>query len=277
MARALARNGASVVINYVSDTSAPRAANVVADIEASGGRAVAVQGTVESVEGARSIVTQSLELLGTDTIDILGEAFVPGDHTDHVKLIGHSIDYSVNNAGGVNAVVSLIDIKPSDIEKDFSINVFSNIYMIQAVVPYMPHGGRIVNVGSVVSRMQTGAAATYGASKAALDFLTGSWAVEVMAPLIHRLVNPRHLKLTWCFLQLGHTHGITVNTVGPGPTATDMGSGDNPVIRRLLSMVKADARQGTVNDVADAVLLLAQEKSRWITGQWIDVSGGIIT
>ena len=56
-----------------------------------------------------------------------------------------------------------------------------------------------------------------------------------------------------------------------------MGSGDNPVIRRLLSMVKAEDRQGTIDDVADAVLLLVQEKSRWITGQWIDVSGGVVT
>ena len=87
----------------------------------------------------------------------------------------------VNNAGGVNAIAPLLELTPSDIQKDFSINVYSNIFMIQATVPHMPRGGRILNVGSVVSRVQTGAAPTYGASKAALDFLTGAWAAEVRA------------------------------------------------------------------------------------------------
>lgn len=68
-----------------------------------------------------------------------------------------------------------------------------------------------------------------------------------------------------------------MNAVAPGPVVTDImhGAEDSPAIKKLVSMTRAEDRFGTVDDISDAVLLLASEKSRWITGQVISVSGGI--
>jgi NAD(P)-dependent dehydrogenase (short-subunit alcohol dehydrogenase family) len=72
IATALARNGASVVINHVSDTSSTRAASVAQKIVDAGGKAVVVQADVSTKEGAEKLVQQSLERLQVQHIDILG-------------------------------------------------------------------------------------------------------------------------------------------------------------------------------------------------------------
>ncbi|KAL6697008.1 hypothetical protein J3F84DRAFT_394499 [Trichoderma pleuroticola] len=74
--------------------------------------------------------------------------------------------------------------------------------------------------------------------------------------------------------------GITINTIAPGPVDTDSvpaGDSQSQAMKQwLISLTRAEDRIGTVNDIADAVLLLADEKSRWITGQYISASGGIV-
>ena len=73
IARALARNGASVVINHVSESSGPRAANVVKGIEAQGGKAVVIRADVGKPEEAEKLAKETLKAFGTDKIDILSE------------------------------------------------------------------------------------------------------------------------------------------------------------------------------------------------------------
>lgn len=72
-AAALARNGASVTINYVSDATAPRAANVVKSIQEAGGKAIAVRADVTKPEEAKKLVEGTLKGFNTDKIDILSE------------------------------------------------------------------------------------------------------------------------------------------------------------------------------------------------------------
>ena len=72
IALALARNGASVVIHHVSDSSKERAANVAETARKAGAKAIVVQSPVDTVEGARDLVKQTLEGFKTDKIDILG-------------------------------------------------------------------------------------------------------------------------------------------------------------------------------------------------------------
>lgn len=72
IAFALARNGAWVVINYVSETTAPRAQNVAAQIEHAGGKAIVVQADVSTREGAKKIVDETKSGFGSEKIDILG-------------------------------------------------------------------------------------------------------------------------------------------------------------------------------------------------------------
>lgn len=80
------------------------------------------------------------------------------------------------------------------------------------------------------------------------------------------------------FEQLGREYGVTINTIAPGPVPTD-GMPKGPIAdaihNTLVPMTRAEAREGTVEEIADAVLLIASEKSRWIIGQYISVSGGV--
>lgn len=82
--------------------------------------------------------------------------------------------------------------------------------------------------------------------------------------------------------KFGRSHGITVNSVAPGPVVTDeqikyqsSGPEAEAAMRYMIGRTRAAERLGEIADVADAVLLVVQEKSRFITGQYIDVSGGI--
>ncbi|KAL8822308.1 MAG: hypothetical protein Q9191_006955 [Dirinaria sp. TL-2023a] len=235
IARAFARNGAAVALHYVSEGSKPRAEKVAADIARdSGNKTTVVHGSVRDYNATRQMVSQALEGLDTDHIDILGDG----------------------------ATQPLWKATPEHLESSFGVNVYGPIYLTQAVVNIgkMPRGGRIINIGTVVSKMGMAVAAVYAAAKAAQDSLTASWASE-----------------------LGFKHGITVNTLALGPVPTDTSKqylvspegGPSEIHGAFVAMTRAEERVGTAEDVADAALLVASEKSRWITGQYISVSGGV--
>ncbi|KIW97532.1 uncharacterized protein Z519_01116 [Cladophialophora bantiana CBS 173.52] len=231
IASALARNGAWVAINYVSESTAPRAAEVAKKIDQAGGRATVVQADVTTPEGAKKLVEATLKAFQVDKVDIL-----------------------VNNAGG-GPIVPVMQATKDEVEKTFAINVFASLYMTQAVIYVMPRGGRIINIGSIASKMGMAPLPLYSASKAALDTLSYAMAME-----------------------LGRGYGVTINTIAPGPVPTDglpKGPVADAVHNSLLPLTRAEERMGTVDDIADVVLLLASEKSRWITGQFISASGGI--
>lgn len=237
VAVALARNGAKVVINYVSDGSASRADNVAANVKSLGGSALVVQADVSTPHGAAKLVKETLTGFGTEKIDIL-----------------------VNNAGGGTGQGKLFfELTPEEVQQAFSINTFSTLFATQAAVHHMPKGGRIVNIGSIVSRMTNlPGVSIYGASKAAQEFLTGVMATE-----------------------LGASKGITVNTVAPGPTATDAagwfpeGELREEVVRKMVAAGRSDRVGGTPEEIADAVLLVVSDQARWLTGQYVAASGGM--
>lgn len=85
----------------------------------------------------------------------------------------------MNNAGV--AFFSPITEEPNieELAKVFQTNVLGPFYMVHAVVPHMPRGGRIVNISSTNSKRGNVNVSTYAASKAALDNLTWTWADEV--------------------------------------------------------------------------------------------------
>jgi NAD(P)-dependent dehydrogenase (short-subunit alcohol dehydrogenase family) len=86
----------------------------------------------------------------------------------------------VNNAATAKDI-PLKDVSPEDLEREFGVNVFGTVYMIQAVVGAgkMPKGGRIINVGSIASKTLPPVGPVYCAAKAAQDSLTTLWAGEV--------------------------------------------------------------------------------------------------
>ncbi|KAF7538679.1 hypothetical protein G7054_g2697 [Neopestalotiopsis clavispora] len=221
----------------MSDATAPQAKATAERLCAAHGpaAAVAVQQDVESEEGAKSLVAKTLAAFGVDHVDIV-----------------------INNAG-CNLPGSTADTPLEHIHAQFSKNVFTAIYVVRAALPHIPRGGRIINISTISTKHYIEGLAFYSAAKSALDSLTHSWAAE-----------------------FGRKYGITVNSIAPGPVDTDESrkfARDNPngaaAMQSIIDVTRAADRMGRVEDVADAVLLLAQEKSRWITGQFIDTSGGI--
>lgn len=87
----------------------------------------------------------------------------------------------MNNAGGPTNLDfnKYMDITPKNMHDDFALNYHAPMYMIQEVVPYMPSGGRIINIGAMASIMYLPVQPTYNASKAAADHSTRFWAGEV--------------------------------------------------------------------------------------------------
>lgn len=160
---------------------------------------------------------------------------------------------AVNNAAA-GTPHSALQATRTSLDAIFSSIVYAPLFVLQAAIPHMPRGGRVINIGSIASKLGMAPVAVYGSAKAALDALTYSMAME-----------------------LGRQHGVTVNTVAPGPVATGALPKEQAekIDSMLVPMTRAEMRVGTTADIADAVLLLVSEKSRWITGQVVSVSGGI--
>ncbi|PVH83815.1 NAD(P)-binding protein [Cadophora sp. DSE1049] len=228
IAYALARNGANITINHVSDSVAPRAAAVAKKVEELGGKATVVQVDISTPEGAARLVDETVRAFGVERVDIL-----------------------VNNAIS-GSPKSLMEETKEDIDSMMGTALYGPIFLIQKVVPKMPRGGRIINIGSIASKMGVPMSPLYSAAKAAMDTL--SFAASMQA-----------------------SHGITINTIMPGPVSTDSNKGEiqKQTHARLVPLTRAEEREGRGEDIADAVLLLTSEMSRWITGQTISVSGGI--
>ncbi|PCD24677.1 hypothetical protein BFJ63_vAg11049 [Fusarium oxysporum f. sp. narcissi] len=246
IALALARNGASVVVNYVSDSSKHRAENVCTTLREAGGKAIAIQASVDTIEGAKHLVNKTLEGFETDHIDILGELLV--------QTLPSELTAVVNNAATVFFCSITDEPNVEQLTKVFQLNVLGAFYMVHYVIAHMPPGGRIINISSTNAKRGNVFASSYAASKAALDNLTWTWAGE-----------------------LGRSKGITVNSVAPGPVRTEIypKGREDELMKWEVDITRAADRPGTPEDIGDAVLLLVQEKSRWITGQYIGVSGGV--
>lgn len=169
-----------------------------------------------------------------------------------------TIDILVNNAG-VGDNRPLGDVTLDAYMRMMDINVRAVIFMTQAVLPHLPkpRGGRIVNLSSISARGGYPTQSVYAASKAAVEGLTRVWATE-----------------------LGHSYGVTVNAVNPGPVDTDMYQAAGPVhlarMEEQNKKVPAEQRCGTVDDIGDIVLFLSQERSRWVTGDVICANGGML-
>lgn len=180
IALALARNGASVTINHVSDSTAERASKVADALRAAGGKVIIVQSPVDTLEGAQNLVRKTLEGFQTDHIDILGKCFSSLYKTLSSFALELLTSYlPVNNAGTGFPSSITSELKPSEVEKVYQVNTHGPMYMVNSVLPYMPHGGRIVNISSIDAKLGSNFVSTYTASKAALDVMTLSWAAEV--------------------------------------------------------------------------------------------------
>lgn len=192
-----------------------------------------------------SIKTYAFELNLLDLYSI-EKAIKAIEDTTHVDIL-------VNNAG-ITKDNLFIKMKPQEWEDVIKVNFTSIFYITQPIIKSMikKRWGRIINISSVVGIMGNAGQTNYASTKAALIAFTKSLAKEV------------------------GSRNITVNAVAPGFI-------DTPMTQNLPEEVKEHYRKqiplgrfGTPEDVANSVLFLASEEASYITGEVINVNGGML-
>ncbi len=163
IAKALAAEGASVVVNYSSSKAG--ADKVVAAITTAGGKAIAVGGDVSIAAESQGIIEAAIKNYGR--LDIL-----------------------VNNSG-VYEFSPVEGITEAQFHRLFNINVLGLLLTTQAAVKYLKAGASIINIGSTVSRIKPANSSVYTATKGAVDAITGVFAKEFAAKKIRvNSINP---------------------------------------------------------------------------------------
>ncbi len=233
--------GFDVAVNYL--TSRQEAEMIVGEIEKAGNRAIAVQA------------------------DVTDEAQVSDMFATVDRKLG-PVTALVNNAGGAKIVLGpegrkIADVSGRDIERILALNVTSTVLCAREAVRRMStarggDGGTIVNISSDCGRRggavarKDGAAGIvlYGAAKAAIDGFTLGLATEVAA------------------------EGIRVNAVRPATIVTEAHAADGPGHYERMGRMIPLGRPGRPEEVADVVLFLSSEGSSFMTGAFVDVTGG---
>ena len=171
IAKALAAEGASVVVNYASSKAGADA--VVDAIAKAGGNAVAVGGDVSKAAQAQGIIDAAIQAFGR--LDIL-----------------------VNNSG-VYEMAPIEVFTEESFHQQFNINVLGLLLVTQAAVKHLGEGASIINIGSVVSRITPAGSAVYSGTKGAVDAITG---------VLARELGPRKIRVNALNPGMVETEGV---------------------------------------------------------------------
>ncbi len=162
-----------------------------------------------------------------------------------------NLDILVNNAGFAS-FGPLESVSVEDFDGLFNLNTRGLFFVTQNVLLKLRENGRIVNISSGITRVNAAGGSVYAASKAAVEAFTRSWAAEL---------GPR---------------GITVNTVSPGMTETDLlRQVTSPEYLEKMKSETPLGRLGQPVDIADVVAFLCSDEARWITANNLLANGGV--
>lgn len=221
----LAADGAVVAVNY--RRNADEAREVVAAVNGMGLRGIAVQADLATPDGPQRLFEETTSALGPP-------------------------DIVVNNAG-VFEESSLSEVTLPHFESIFDLNVRGVLLVLQQAARGLRDGGRVVNISTHLAEKGRAGSGVYMASKAAVEALSRTAALE--AEFAGR--------------------GITVNAVAPGAVETDLlRERFSPDQRLSFASRSPLGRIGQGADIADVVAFLCSEDARWITGQTLRVTGG---
>jgi 3-oxoacyl-[acyl-carrier protein] reductase len=240
---ALVTGGARDIGRAVALELAGCGALVVVNYNASGDRADAVVKEITAAGGKAIAVKADV----TDSADIARLVEQAG------RIFGGRIDILVNNAGGLLARKTIADMDEAFFDSVMAVNFKSTFLVTKAVTVVMPEGGAIVNLSSLAAHDGGGPGSSiYASSKGAVLTFTRAMAKE-LAP-----------------------KKIRVNAVSPGLIDTTFhDTFTKPEARKATAARTSVGREGTPADVANAVAFLASDAAAYITGESIEINGGL--
>ena len=197
-----------------------------------------------------------LKELGVEVLRVKGDISKLADVENLInqakEKFGH-IDIMVNNAG-ITKDTLILRMKEEDFDSVIDVNLKGVFNCLKTITPIMvkQKSGKIVNLSSVVGIIGNAGQVNYAASKAGVIGMTKSLAKEIGA------------------------RGITVNAVAPGFIETDMTDGLGDKLKEEAKKGIPLRRLGTPEDVAEVVAFLSSDSSNYITGQVINVDGGMV-
>jgi bifunctional oxygenase/reductase len=197
--------------------------------------------------GGRAFAVRALLGVPGD-VDILFEGVEEGlkEHTGEARL-----DILVNNAGIMGGVTPE-ETTPELFDRLVAVNAKAPLFIVQRALSIMADGGRVINISSGLTRFANPQEIAYAMTKAAVEMIGLHYA--------------RHLA----------SRGITVNSVAPGVTNNGSEIFNNPQVVEAVSRLSAFGRVGDPADVAGVVAFLASDDARWVTGTFIDATGGTL-
>ena len=223
------------------------------------GRATAIAFT----DAGASVVVGDVDEAGLEeTARLTGATSVTTDVTSSASvnaLVAAAVEHHggvdvMANIAGVIAMAPIVDLTEDELDRVLAVNLKGVVFGTQAAMRAMPHGGSIVNMTSTAIDQASPQLAAYAMSKAAVAMFTKTAAVE------------------------GGKLGIRVNAVAPGFVLTPMTERGGP--ERTQAMVEMMSKRspigatGEPDDIASAVLYLASDAAKYVTGQVLRVNGG---
>lgn len=166
----------------------------------------------------------------------------------------NTFDFLVNNAG-IGATIPFEQTTEYDFDRFMNIHFKSVYFLTQQLLPFLNNNGRIINLSSGSTRVSVPGYSIYASMKGAIETFTKYLAKDV------------------------GKKGITANVVAPGPIETDFNNAairNNPERKVMIASQNALGRVGQAEDIGGVIAFLCSEDAKWISGQRIEVSGGMV-
>lgn len=207
-------------------------------------------------------VVKAIQQLGKKATAIALDVSKSGEFPEFVKRLTEylvqvygqpNFDYLVNNAG-TGGHIPFENATESDFDEMVNIHYKAVYFLTQTLLPYLNNEGGIVNISSGLARFSQPNTSLYASAKGAVEVLSRILAVE--------LANRK----------------IRVNTVAPGAIQTDFNGGlvrDNEQVNKRIAGITTLGRPGLPEDIGGVIAFLCTNDAGWITGQRIEVSGGM--
>lgn len=239
---ALVTGGARDIGRATSVRLAALGATVVVNYRANRAAAEETLRLIESV-GGHGVLAQGDVVIASDVARIIEVARTAGSGR---------LDILVNLAGGLVARKTIADMDEAFWDEVIALNLKSVFLVTKAALPLIPDGGAIVNVSSQAARDGGGpGASAYATAKAGVSNFTRAMAREL---------GPRRIR---------------VNTVSPGMIATQFhDSFTKPEVRQRVAGMTPLGREGRAEEVAEAIVFLASERSPFVNGASLEINGG---